>query len=141
MEVRIQKWFENLVSDYFQEEIKVVQKYLQVRSQVVMMTQYLSYVQDYISDFALNVSQSLAGERLFDLLKICAQKGPIDFAKTLLHQAQADAQGKDVALFYRILVRINEVDELTKELFPKFGERCLDVQQEQFQSRSRNFFN
>ena len=87
MEERIQKWFQNLVSDYFQEEIKVVQKYLQVRSQVVMMTQYLSYVQDYISDFALNVSQSLAGERLFDLLKICALKGPIDFAKTLLHQA------------------------------------------------------
>lgn len=65
--------------------------------------------------YADQVRDSLAGERLFEVLQILVRKGPLEFVDILVKKSLQDCSGTNILSFIAMMVRANEIEELLRE--------------------------
>lgn len=72
-------------------------------------------IAEYMFSYADQVRDSLAGERLFEVLQILVRKGPLEFVDILVKKSLQDCSGTNILSFIAMMVRANEIEELLRE--------------------------
>jgi hypothetical protein len=77
--------------------------------------------------FAQTVSQSLFGERLFDIINTLVYSGPIGFCRYLKRLSQEASTDLEISNFYGVITRINEIDDIALILFPELSKKFCQI--------------
>lgn len=106
----------------------------------MLQTEAVGDITEYMYSYADQVRDSLAGERLFEVLQILVRKGPLEFVDILVKKSIQDCSGTNILSFIAMMVRANEIEELLREQMPKFKQKCLEIQGSEMYTRTLNFF-